>query len=371
LQDRAEASITLRSIKSWDDAQRQPADPGKVALPAGGCGRAGNQRIKPPASFRNEDRRNVPIKIPDDLPARSILENEGVAVMRESDAVRQDIRPLRIGLLNLMPDKVSTETQLARLLGATPLQIELTLVRISDHVARNTSPEHLEAFYRPWRDVEHERFDGFIITGAPVERLAFEDVRYWPELQRIFDWTRTNVHSCLTICWAAQAFLHHFHGVPKHELPAKAFGVFPHRNRAPNSPFLRGISDSFAVPVSRWTEMRAEDLPSDGGVQILAESEETGLCLLHDPKDRALLMFNHREYDSDTLAAEFERDGGPVPANYYPDDDPACAPINAWRSHGHLLFGNWINEIYQSTPFDRAEIGAITGPDASADLVPA
>ena len=311
----------------------------------------------------------MPIKIPDHLPARSILETEGVAVMRESDAVRQDIRPLRIGLLNLMPDKVSTETQLARLLGATPLQIELTLVRISDHVARNTSAEHLEAFYRPWRDVEHERFDGFIITGAPVERLAFGEVRYWPELQRIFDWTRTHVHSCLTICWAAQAFLHHFHGVPKHELAAKAFGVFPHRNLAPNSPFLRGMSDSFAAPVSRWTEVRKADIPQDRGLRVLAESDEAGLCLLHDPQRRALLMFNHLEYDGDTLANEFNRDGGPIPANYYPDDDPAQPPVNAWRSHGHLFFGNWINEIYQTTPFDAARIG---GQVAEKDaLIPA
>ena len=376
LQDRAEASMHLSSIKSWGDAQRQPADPGKVALPSGRMWptrQPTDQATSVVPEFRPgiEDRRNVPIKIPDDLPARSILETEGVAVMRESDAVRQDIRPLRIGLLNLMPDKVSTETQLARLLGATPLQIELTLVRISDHVARNTSAEHLEAFYRPWRDVEHERFDGFIVTGAPVERLAFEDVRYWPELRRIFDWTRTHVHSCLTICWAAQAFLHHFHGVPKHELPAKAFGVFPHRNRAPNSPFLRGISDRFAVPVSRWTQVREADLPEGHGLRVLADSEETGLCLLHDPADRAVLMFNHLEYDGDTLANEYHRDRGLVPANYYPNDDPAEVPVNSWRSHGHLFFSNWINEIYQTVPFDPAEIGAIPHEADPTDLEPA
>lgn len=369
LQDRAETSSEIFSIKSWVDARRQPADPGKVALrkeDVADPARNGSSHQRRPET---EDRREVPIKIPDHLPARSILENEGVAVMRESDAVRQDIRPLRIGLLNLMPDKVSTETQLARLLGATPLQIELTLVRISDHVARNTSAEHLEAFYRPWRDVEHERFDGFIITGAPVERLAFGEVRYWPELQRIFDWTRTHVHSCLTICWAAQAFLHHFHGVPKHELAAKAFGVFPHRNLAPNSPFLRGMSDSFAAPVSRWTEVRKADIPEGRGLRVLAESDEAGLCLLHDPQRRALLMFNHLEYDGDTLANEFNRDGGPIPANYYPGDDPAQPPMNAWRSHGHLFFGNWINEIYQTTPFDLAEIGGSAAQDDA--LIPA
>jgi homoserine O-succinyltransferase len=205
----------------------------------------------------------VPITIPDDLPARRTLEAEGVVVMREADAARQDIRSLRIGLLNLMPDKISTETQLARLLGATPLQIKLTLVRITDHVARNTPANHLATFYRRWSDVSAERFDGFIITGAPVERLPFEEVRYWLELRSILDWTQTHVHRCFTICWAAQAALYHFHGVPKRELPRKAFGVFPHRNLAPASPYLRGLSDAFDVPVSRWTAVRLDDLPVD------------------------------------------------------------------------------------------------------------
>jgi homoserine O-succinyltransferase/O-acetyltransferase len=210
----------------------------------------------------------VPITIPDDLPARRTLEAEGVVAMRESDAARQDIRPLRIGLLNLMPDKISTETQLARLLGATPLQIELTLVRITDHVARNTPADHLATFYRPWSNVSAERFDGFIITGAPVERLPFEEVRYWLELRSILDWTQTHVHRCFTICWAAQAALYHFHGVPKRELPRKAFGVFPHRNLAPASPYLRGFSDGFDVPVSRWTEVCPDDLPVDCGLRV-------------------------------------------------------------------------------------------------------
>lgn len=300
----------------------------------------------------------MPIKIPDDLPARLKLEAEGVAVMGEADAVRQDIRPLRIGLLNLMPNKIDTETQLARLLAATPLQIELTLVRISDHVARNTPADHLAAFYRPWDAVSDERFDGFLVTGAPVERMPFEAVRYWPELQRIFDWTQTHVHSCLTICWAAQAAVHHFHGVPKHELPQKAFGVMAHRNLAPASPYLRGFSDEFVVPVSRWTEVRRQDLPTDAGLTVLAESEETGLCLLDDPRHRSLHMFNHAEYDTTTLFDEYARDGtGIVPLNYFPNDDPAAAPKNRWRSHAHLLFGNWINEIYQTTPFDLGEIG--------------
>jgi homoserine O-succinyltransferase len=280
--------------------------------------------------------------------------------MRKVDAVRQDIRPLRIGLLNLMPDKVRTETQLARLLGATPLQIELTLVRISDHVARNTSASHIAAFYRPWSDVTTQRFDGFIITGAPVERLPFEEVRYWPELRRIFDWTQTHTHRCLTICWGAQAALFHFYGIPKHELSHKAFGVFPHHNLVPASPFMRGFSDVFDVPVSRWTEVRAADLKAIADLRILASSDETGVCLVSDQRHRALHMFNHLEYDSDTLAEEYRRDGGKtLPARYFPDDDPRKLPLNRWRSHAHLLFGNWIDEIYQTTPFDPEMIGSV------------
>ncbi len=307
---------------------------------------------------RYEERREVPIKIPDDLPARRTLEAEGVVVMRETDAVRQDIRPMRIGLLNLMPNKIGTETQLARLLGATPLQVEMTLVRMTGHVPTNTRPEHMEAFYRPWADIRHERFDGFVVTGAPVERLPFEAVRYWPELCEVFDWTQTHVHSCLTICWAAQAALHHFHGIPKHELPDKAFGVFRHRNLEPSSPYLRGFSDDFRVPVSRWTEVRREDIPRGSGLAVLADSPDAGLCLVDDPRHRTLHMFNHLEYDTGTLAEEHARDGGAtVPVNYFPDDDPSRPPENRWRSHAHLLFGNWINEVYQTTPFDLDAIG--------------
>ncbi|WP_018185044.1 homoserine O-succinyltransferase [Kaistia granuli] len=304
----------------------------------------------------------MPIKIPDDLPARRTLEVEGVVVMREAAAMRQDIRPLRIGMLNLMPNKITTEIQIARLLGATPLQVELTLVRMTDHVARNTPADHMESFYRPWDEVKSERFDGFIITGAPVERMPFEDVTYWDELQRVFDWTQTHVHRCFMICWAAQAAVHHFHGMPKYELPSKAYGIFRQQNRAPASPYLRGFSDDFSIPVSRWTEVRATDIPSDSGMAVLAESDETGLCLLDDAKHRSLHMFNHIEYDTTSLADEYfrdiaERSDFPVPANYFPKDDPARRPENRWRSHAHLLFGNWINEIYQTTPFDISQIG--------------
>ncbi|GLK57553.1 homoserine O-succinyltransferase [Methylopila capsulata] len=304
----------------------------------------------------------MPIRIPDDLPAFRALEAEGVMVMRETDAVRQDIRPLRIGLLNLMPNKIKTETQIARLVGATPLQVELTLVRITNHVARNTPADHVISFYRSWEEVRAERFDGFVITGAPVERLPFEDVTYWDELRRVFDWTQTNVHRCFTICWAAQAAAHHFHGLPKHDLRAKAFGVFRHRNLSPASPYLRGFSDDFSIPVSRWTEVRREDLPEGRGLEVLADSDATGLCLLDDPAHRSLHMFNHLEYDSTSLADEYRRDlaaglGDAIPLNYFPNDDPAREPENRWRSHAHLLIGNWINEIYQTTPFDAARIG--------------
>jgi homoserine O-succinyltransferase/O-acetyltransferase len=304
----------------------------------------------------------MPIKIPDDLPARATLEKEGVMVMSEGEATRQDVRPLRIALLNLMPNKIRTETQFARLLGASPLQVELTLVKMTHHVARNTSRDHLLSFYSDWDDIREQRFDGFITTGAPVETLPFEEVTYWDELRRIFDWTQTHVHSSFNICWGAQAAVHHFHGLPKYELPTKAFGVFRHRNRAPASPYLRGFSDDFSIPVSRWTEMRRDDLPANTSLTVLAESDEAGLCLLDDPAHRSLHMFNHIEYDSHSLAEEYFRDrdaGKPIamPANYFPKDDPTREPENRWRSHAHLLFGNWINQVYQTAPFDVAAIG--------------
>ncbi|GLK79265.1 homoserine O-succinyltransferase [Methylopila turkensis] len=301
----------------------------------------------------------MPIKIPDDLPAFRTLEAEGVMVMREADAIRQDIRPLRIGLLNLMPDKISAETQIARLIGATPLQVELTLVRLSSHAPRNAAADHMSAFYRAFDEVERERFDGFIVTGAPVERMPFAEVRYWDELRRIFDWTQGHAHRTLAICWGAQAALHHFYGTPKHELSAKASGVYRQRVVAPNSPYLNGMSDDFAIPVSRWTEVRRADLVK--GLTVLAESDETGLCLVEDADRGMLHAFNHAEYDAATLAREYFRDAAlgptPLPANYFPDDDPTRPPPNTWRSHAHLLFGNWVNAIYQTAPYDIREVG--------------
>lgn len=297
----------------------------------------------------------MPIKIPPNLPAIDVLRSEGVMVMASDSALRQDIRPLQIALLNLMPNKVRTETQFARLIGATPLQIEFTLIRMTEHQSRNTPAQHLEAFYTTFAEARARRFDGLIITGAPVEKLPFEDVTYWPELREVFDWTQTNVQGTFAICWGAQAMLRHFHRTAKHALSEKAFGCFRHRNLAQGHPILRGVSDDIVVPVSRWTETRAADLPK--GLRVLLASNDTGPCLVEDTAHRAYYMFNHIEYDTTSLAEEYERDraaGAPIapPAHYYPGDNPARPPENRWRSHAHLLFGNWINELYQGTPYD-------------------
>jgi homoserine O-succinyltransferase len=305
----------------------------------------------------------MPIKIPSALPAYDVLSREGVMVVDEELAARQDIRPLKIALLNLMPKKIQTENQFARLIGATPLQIELTLIRMSDHQSRNATAEHMESFYRPFEEIGEEKFDGLIITGAPIEHLPFTDVDYWDELKRIMDWTQTHVHSTFGVCWGGMAMINYFHGVKKHILEAKAFGCFRHRNLAPASPYLRGFSDECVMPVSRWTEMRQPEVDAQPGLKTLLSSDEVGPCLIEDPAHRALYVFNHFEYDSDTLKQEYDRDvdaGIPinVPCNYYPENDPSRPPVNRWRSHAHLLYGNWINEIYQSTPFDMDQIGA-------------
>ncbi|WP_170389889.1 homoserine O-acetyltransferase MetA [Ruegeria arenilitoris] len=304
----------------------------------------------------------MPIKIPSDLPAFDVLTKEGVMVMAEDQAARQDIRPLKIGLLNLMPKKIQTENQFARLIGATPLQIELSLIRMTEHQTKNTAAEHMEEFYRPFQDVKDQKFDGLIITGAPIEHLKFQDVTYWDELTEVFEWTRTNVHSTFGVCWGGMAMIYHFHWVKKHMLDAKAFGCFRHRNLSPASPFLRGFSDDCVIPVSRWTEVRQDEIDAAEGLVTLLGSDEVGPCLVEDRQNRALYIFNHFEYDSDTLKQEYDRDvanGTPinVPINYYPDDDPSRTPQNRWRSHAHLLYGNWINEIYQTTPFDMTKIG--------------
>ncbi len=304
----------------------------------------------------------MPIKIPSSLPAHAILQSEGVMVMGEGRAARQDIRPLKFALLNLMPEKIHTETQFARLIGATPLQIEFSLIRMSNHRPKTTSPEHMEAFYRPFSDVRGEKFDGLIITGAPIEHLPFEEVTYWDELREIFDWTQTNVHSTFGVCWGGMAMLYHFHGLQKHMLKEKAFGCFPLQNLAPASPYLRGFSDECVIPVSRWTEMRQSEIDALPDLVTLLGSDMAGPCLVHDPPRRTLCIFNHFEYDTDTLKREYDRDvaaGVPIniPMNYYPDDNPALPPKNRWRSHAHLLYGNWVNEIYQTTPYDMDLIG--------------
>ena len=306
----------------------------------------------------------MPIRLPSTLPAFKVLKDEGVMVMGQAEADRQDIRPLKIALLNLMPKKIQTENQFARLIGATPLQIDLTLIRMSEHQTKNTTADHMEEFYRPFQELKDDRFDGLLITGAPIEHLPFEEVTYWTELREIMAWTQTHVHSTFAICWGAMAMLKEFHGVDKHMLDHKAFGCFPQQNMEPASPYLRGFSDECLIPVSRWTEVKQSEVEAAGnGLKTLLGSPDTGPCLIEDPKHRALYIFNHFEYDSGTLKQEYDRDvdaGAPinVPINYYPDDNPQKPPMNRWRSHAHLLYGNWINEIYQNTPFDAEKIGA-------------
>ena len=304
----------------------------------------------------------MPITLPSDLPAFDVLSKEGVMVISPNRAQTQDIRPLRIALLNLMPKKIQTETQFARLIGATPLQIDLSLIRMSEHQTKNTAAEHMEEFYKPFSEVRDEKFDGLIITGAPIEHLPFHDVTYWDELTQVFDWTQTHVHSTFGVCWGGMAMINYFHGVEKHLLDQKLFGCLRHHTTAAGSPYLRGFSDDCVIPVSRWTEMRQAEIDAVAGLKTLITSTEAGPALVEDAAHRALYIFNHFEYDTGTLKQEYDRDianGTPinVPVNYYPGDDPSQAPQNRWRSHAHLLYGNWINEIYQTTYFDLDKIG--------------
>ena len=307
----------------------------------------------------------MPIRLPRSLPAFDVLSREGVMVMGQTAADQQDIRPMRIGILNLMPKKIQTENQFARLIGATPLQIELTLIRMSEHEARNTAADHMKEFYRTFKEVKDQKFDGLIITGAPIEHLDFEEVTYWDELCEIMDWTQTNVHSTFGVCWGGMAMINHFHGVKKHLLKNKLFGCFRHMNFAPQSPYLRGFSDEMTIPVSRWTEMQRDEIDT-AGLTTLLHSNEVGPALVEAPNHRAIYVFNHFEYDSDTLNQEYLRDLATnqissahikVPENYFPNDDPSKTPPNRWRSHAHLLYGNWISEIYLTTPYDINEVG--------------
>jgi homoserine O-succinyltransferase len=304
----------------------------------------------------------MPIKIPDKLPAFRTLVNEGVRLMTETVAVRQDIRPMQIGLLNLMPNKIKTELQFARLLGASPLQVELSLIRIGNHTSKNTAEEHLLNFYQAWEDVKHRKFDGLLITGTPLEHLPYEDVTYWSEMQQIFDWTETHVHSTVNVCWAGMAALYHFHGVPKHAFQEKAFGVYRQKILKPASPYLSGFSDEFAIPISRWAEIRSADVEARPELEILTHSPEKGVSVAQTRGTRRLYVLDHLEYDATSLGDEYSRDiaaNVPIklPHNYFPGDDPAQAPLNRWRPHAHLFMSNWINEIYQTTPFEIEKVG--------------
>jgi len=308
----------------------------------------------------------MPIKIPSGLPARKTLEEEGVLLIKEERAIRQDIRPMHIAIVNLMPEKIKTETQLARVLGSTPLQVEMTLVSMESHTPKNTSAQHLLDFYRPLSEIREQKFDGLIVTGAPIEQLPFEDVIYWQELREIFDWSLTNVHSNFHLCWGGQAALNHFYGIPKYQLTEKRFGIYTHRVLDHTSLLMRGLNDEIPVPVSRHTENHVEDFADFDHLQVLMDSDEAGMCMVLDHKLRHVHMFNHMEYDSHTIGDEYQRDVAKgetigVPANYYPDDDPAKPPVNTWRGNGHLLFGNWLNYVYQTTHFDLNMIGTDRG----------
>ena len=305
----------------------------------------------------------MPIAIPNDLPAAEVLQNENIFVMKQTRAETQQIRPLEIVLLNLMPTKIVTETQLSRMLGNTPLQVHLELMMLSSHKPRNTPEEHLLAFYKTFDELKDRKFDGMVITGAPVENMPFENVNYWEELTRIMEWSKDNVHSTFHICWGAQAGLYYHYGIQKHPLPEKLFGVFPHRADYKRSILLRGFDDEFWVPHSRHTTIDRADIEAIPGLKILASSEEAGVYIVMNKEGRQIFVTGHSEYDSDTLEREYLRDkylGLPiqVPKNYYPDDDDSKAPIVRWRGHGNLLYSNWLNYfVYQTTPYDIMTVG--------------
>jgi homoserine O-succinyltransferase len=300
----------------------------------------------------------MPIKIPNDLPAVKILSDENIFVMTETRAVTQDIRPLKILLLNLMPKKIETETQFSRLLGNTPLQVELEMIHTKSHKSKNVAEEHLLAFYKTFDEIKENYYDGFIITGAPVEHMEFEEVEYWEELTEIMEWSKTHVHSTLHICWGAQAGLYYHYGIKKYPLPEKLFGVFAHKVDYKKSILFRGFDDSFMVPQSRHTTVKAEDIAEVPELKILSTSDEAGVYAVMSKKGRHIFITGHSEYDAETLKAEYVRDltqGKPIsiPKNYFPKDNPKKAPIVSWRAHANLLFSNWLNYfVYQTTPYD-------------------
>ena len=305
----------------------------------------------------------MPIRIPENLPATGILQRENIFVMNETRAQSQDIRPLSIAILNLMPTKVETETQLLRLLGNSPLQIEVDLLKTESYSSRNTSEEHLLEFYRPVSEVFSSCYDGLIITGAPVEQMDFEEVDYWDELKTVFDWADRHVYSLLSICWGAQAALYHYYGIPKFKLESKLSGVYEHRVLEKNNKLTRGFDDRFFVPHSRHTSVKREEILRRPSLRILAESNEAGVYLSSSEDLRRVFVTGHSEYDPGTLRYEYERDLGrglnpEIPANYFQGDDPRNEPMVKWRSHANLLFVNWLNyAVYQETPFEKERIG--------------
>ena len=306
----------------------------------------------------------MPIRIPNDLPAADVLQQENIFVMNQNRAGSQDIRPLEIVLLNLMPTKVVTETQLSRLLGNTPLQVNLSLMHTTSHQSKNTPQDHLLSFYKDFGDLKHRKFDGMVITGAPVEQLPFEEVDYWQELCQIMQWSKTNVHSTLHICWGAQAGLYYHYGIPKHDLDKKLFGVFPHQADYKRAILLRGFDDTFYAPHSRHTTVLREDIEKCPELRILASSREAGVYAAMTKHGKQIFVMGHGEYDPDTLDREYRRDkalGLPisVPAHYYPDDDDTREPLVTWRGHANLLFSNWLNYfVYQTTPYDIMTVGS-------------
>ena len=305
----------------------------------------------------------MPIQIPNDLPAAGTLQQENIFVMTEKRAITQDIRPLEIVLLNLMPTKVATETQLSRLLGNTPLQVHMELMHMSSHVSRNVPQEHLLTFYKSFDELKDRKFDGMVITGAPVEHMPFEEVDYWPELCRIMEWSKTNVHSTFHICWGAQAGLYYHYGIQKHPIPEKLFGVFEHQADYKRSILLRGFDDVFWAPHSRHTTVYREDIEAVPGLRVLASSNKAGVYAVASKEGRQIFVTGHSEYDPDTLQKEYLRDknlGLPihVPENYFPNDDDTQPPVVRWRGHANLLFSNWLNYfVYQTTPYDIMTIG--------------
>lgn len=300
----------------------------------------------------------MPLNIPDNLPASEVLIKENIFIMHESRAISQDIRPLKIGILNLMPTKMTTEVQLLRLLGNTPLQIDITLLHSQSYNSKNVSSKYLNAFYKTYDDIKDEKFDGFIITGAPVENMEFEDVAYWDELREIMDWTKTNVTSTLHICWGAQAGLYHHYGIPKYPLEKKMFGVFKHTLNRKDLQLIRGFDDLFLIPHSRHTQVLREDIEKVDSLEIISESEQSGVYMVISKNGKEIYITGHSEYDANTLKLEYDRDvkeGKPIeiPVNYYPDDDPSKEPLLTWKSHASLLFANWLNYyVYQETPYE-------------------